>query len=95
MILLFDAFAPELNLDDSLAQLLTITKKLLNVEQVRLYWPVDVPAKRMWVRAVDGAIKNTPVKWGSSAALLASYAKGDDRQLHWDARDPEQAAVRD
>lgn len=93
MLLLFDAFAPELNLDDSLALILTITKKILNVEQVRLYWPVDVSAKRMWVRAVDGAIKNTPVKWGSSAALLASYATNEERQLHWDARDPDQAAV--
>jgi len=93
MLLLFDAFAPELNLDDSLALLLTITKKILKVGQVRLYWPVDVEAKRMWVRAVDGAIKNTPVKWGSSAALLGTYATEDDRQLHWDGTDPDQAAI--
>ena len=34
---LFDAFAPELNLDDSLALLLATAQRLLNVEQVESF----------------------------------------------------------
>lgn len=34
-LLLFDAFAPELNLDDSTVLLLTIARRLLDVDQVR------------------------------------------------------------
>ena len=55
-LLLLDAFAPELNLDDSLATVLVVARELLGVQQVRFFWPLDVARRRMYLRAVRSVL---------------------------------------
>ena len=72
MMAMFDTFSPELNLDDTLVLLMDLAKELLQVEQVRFYWPVNPKTKQMTLRAVGRDMTNVAIKWGGLAAQLAA-----------------------
>jgi uncharacterized membrane protein YgcG len=75
MMAMFDAFSPELNLDDTLVLLMDLAKDLLQVEQVRFYWPVDAKSQQMTLRNVGRDTVNTALKWGGLAAQLAASSQ--------------------
>ena len=45
-----------------------VARELLRVQQVRFFWPVDAEIGRMYLRVVDGDLRNAPVKWAGAAA---------------------------
>lgn len=57
LMLLFDKFAPELNLDDVLLLILGKLREIFNVEQVRFYFPIDIKNQRMTLFMVDDEIQ--------------------------------------
>ena len=73
-MLLFDKFAPELNLDDVLLLILGKLREIFNVEQVRFYFPIDIKKKRMTLFMVDNDIRNVPTEWSGVAAQVATKA---------------------
>ena len=71
MMTMFDAFSPELNLEDTLVLLMDKFSDLVQVEQVRFYWPIDPHSKKMTLRSIGNEKVNVALKWGGVAAQLA------------------------
>ena len=70
MMTMFDAFSPELNLEDTLVLLIDKFSDLVQVEQVRFYWPIDPNSKKMTLRSSKNPISDVKKSFFSDSTRV-------------------------